>query len=80
MKKLLLILTTVLIAAVKIWAQSPQPGSVYYNANLFAQDMKEIEKEAKKEKMKGAEAIMAAITAKMTVKLAPNWFTHATSR
>lgn len=68
MKKLLLILTTVLIAAVKIGAQSPQPGSVYYNANLFAQDMKEIEKEAKKEKMKGAEAVMAAITAKMTVK------------
>lgn len=68
MKRLLLILTTALIAAVKIGAQSPQPGSVYHIANLFAQDMKEIEKEAKKEKMDGAAAIMAAITAKMTVK------------
>ena len=68
MKRLLLILTTALMAAVKIGAQSPLPGSVYYNANLFAQDMKEIEKEAKKEKMDGAAAIMAAITAKMTVK------------
>ena len=68
MKKLLLILTTALIAVVKIGAQSPQPGSVYHIANLFANDLKEIEKEAKREKMSGVEAVTAAITAKMTVK------------
>jgi hypothetical protein len=68
MKKLLLILTAAMIAVVKIGAQNPQPGSVYHIANLLAEDMKEIAKEAKKEKMDGAEAIMAAITAKMTVK------------
>ena len=61
-------MTTALIAAVKIGAQSPQPGSVYHIANLFANDLKEIEKEAKKEKMSGVEAVTAAITAKMTVK------------
>ena len=68
MKKLFLIVTIAVLAAVKTGAQTPQPGSVYYNANLFAQDLKEIEKEAKKEKMSGVEAVAAAITAKMTVK------------
>ena len=45
MKKLFLIVTIAVLAAVKTGAQTPQPGSVYYNANLFAQDLKEIEKE-----------------------------------
>ena len=35
-----------------------------YSENMFAQNMKEIEKEAKKEKMSGVEAVTAAITAK----------------
>ena len=68
MKKLLLILTTALMTAVNIYAQGTQPGSVYHTANLFAEDFKNIEQEAKKEKKDGAQAILSAITAKMTVK------------
>ena len=72
MKKLLLIAAIALLAVVKTGAQTPQSGSVYHIENMFAQNMKEIEKEAKKEKMSGVEAVTAAITAKMTVKFIDN--------
>ena len=72
MKELLLIAAIALLAVAKTGAQAPQSGSVYHTENLFAQDLKQIEKEAQKEKMSGVEAVTAAITAKMTVKFIDN--------
>lgn len=68
-----------LMIAASIEAQTSLAGRVYYNGNLMEKELSEVKKETKglekeaktaeeKEEVKGVQAILNAVVAKMTVK------------
>ena len=79
MKRFLMMAFVALMIAASIEAQTSLAGRVYYNGNLMEKELSEVKKEAKglekeaktaeeKEEVKGVQAILNAVVAKMTVK------------